>query len=205
MHGSLMIIGSIACSALLMACSALDGGGDAEDTTAGSSSAVCEVTESGVAELDCGVFDGGSDECGATGGVGDDGDLASDAGTDGGGTDGGGTDGGGAGGGDECEVMNDAVVSCIIQAEADGVAFSFGYSTSTFGGQFSTSIGYHVAPDGSMWRRRQEFEDLCQSSDTTVYEPVDLSGCSDWACIDGIVGGASVVEVCQSDQNCDGI
>lgn len=158
-----------------------DGGssatGDPPPATTGGTSAACQVTEEPVSEVDCGAY------------------LITD------GAPCGGSDGGGSGTGEPCDALdedNQAVIDCIVQAEADGVAFGFGYDFSAYGGQYDTDEAYHVASDGSMWRTRTERRDLSESGDTTVYESVDLSDCVDWACIEARLRDATVLEVCHS-------
>lgn len=159
----------------------------------------CAVTELEVDERDCGTYeitevpceDEGDSLFGGT-------DSAGETGTTGGAGDSGGTT-------DECaerEASNAAVVSCILGAEADGVAVTFGFESDEI--VFVYRSQYHVAADGSMWRSYDDLIDLCQASGVEVYGAVELGLCGDWACIHNELDTAVLVASCESQQSCYG-
>jgi len=148
--------------------------GGSASTTSSEGVPSCEIVGSSVSEVQCGSYDEACDHGG-------------DSGT----------------GGCEDEDRQD-IVDCIVQAEADGVSFSFGSSHYENGGQYDTRDTYHVEPDGTAWRVYGGFDDLCTTQNEVVYAGVDFGDCVDWDCIESTLAGASS-QTCLQEMNCDGI
>lgn len=167
-------------------------GMDSSTTAGGGVVVTCEPPQS-ESPVSCGTHQQNDDgPCGGTGGMEPGG---SSTGTD--------TDQSG-----DCEQFDEAnqdVVECIQQSAADGVAFRFGDSYYANGGQYDHQSTYHVASDGSVWRSRSGYEDLCLLDESAIYGPVDLSSCNDWNCIESVVQSAPFIQGCHDDGNCDGV
>lgn len=208
---------------LLLAC-----GSTKEGNEDAGSAPECSAIDPSASERDCGTYvenhdlqcesvgggEAGSDGATDEGGTDVGGDTGGGGGTGGGsdGTGGGGSDGGSSGGGEEstddglaeqCAELasaNEAVVACILEADADGVAFGFGYETRNI--SIFTSSRYHVAADGTMWRTNDDSLDLCFYEATRVYGAVSFASCDSWDCIFDQVDNASLVATCEENANC---
>ncbi|MEM9461646.1 MAG: hypothetical protein AAGF11_46215 [Myxococcota bacterium] len=168
-------------------------GMDSSTTTDGGVMVTCEPPQS-ESLVTCGAHQQtDEDPCGGgSGGV-----------ETGGGSTGTDTDSGG-----DCEQFEEAnldVVECIQQSAADGVAFTFTDSYYANGGQFDHQSFHHVASDGSVWRSRSGYDDLCLLDESAIYGPVDLSTCTDWDCVETVVQSAPFIQGCHDNGNCDGV
>ncbi len=102
----------------------------------------------------------------------------------------------------ESLARNGEVSDCVLAAHDEGVAYRVAARTDGSSPGFSTTVTFHVSPEGDFWRERDEAADACLNLETSVHAAADLSGCQDWACIDGRFSGAGTVETCASESNC---
>ena len=99
---------------------------------------------------------------------------------------------------------NEMVAACVMEAVADGVAFSYGNRIGDLDGQYGSTSTYHVTAEGDLWREQRQSEDLCSVLSTMVYEPVSFEGCTDWDCVRERVGGSDLRKECSEVERCEG-
>ena len=75
-------------------------------------------------------------------------------------------------------------------------------ANTTDGGQYGTVRRVSVDGDGSRSDATYEYENLCADVTATLYAPVELSSCSDYACVDDRLRGAGRVLRCGPETEC---